>query len=676
MTFARIESSIYRIENKPVSDMDILSYMKTQGMDYVPDTIVYDGKMHRFSTDPSKPGDDAGWYSADFVNGNIKLVYFGDWRKGIKSRFARGEKNDLSENERLEMEYKIEQHRKQEEAERQKLSDERASVAQKVWDSCNDATSDNPYLSRKKVFPHETKIDDKGNLVVPLYNENGVIRSLQFIPEGGKDKKFLWGTSVNGCFWWLGDPEAPRVFLVEGFATGASVNEATGATVFIAFSASSIPKVAKILREHGKAVTVIADNDPPGKEWASKAFGCRVLTIPIEGMDANDYQCDYLDNDKANHGDLKSFLPDLLIEPKMISIDDILKEELKIEWIIKGWIPSHSIGMIHGPSSSGKTTVMLDMILSSISLKGEWKGNKIKDPVNVIYLCGEGWTGVKRRIRAWLVENPTSFVGNFAAYPIPLDLDTPAGIHEIGEQINALGWNPDIIIIDTLNRYMSGDENSAQDTRTLLNCVDSLRNIYNCSGIYVHHTGNNEDAQKRARGSSAWRGALDFEISVIQDEETKQRVIEQTKMKDAELKPKMYGHLERVEIPNAFDDDGEPITSVVFMRDEDIIEPKSKREKEREEKIHEAVTCLLSAYAESGACNNHIEAKFFRQWLVENGKYGNLESARVSMINKKGIFKTLDEEKIISEEGDGYYIKPDSRIAMELNIINRKNKDL
>ena len=158
MKFARIESSQYRVENRPVSDNDIISYMRTQGMEHVPDTLVYDGRMHRFSTDPSKPGDDAGWYSADIVSGNIRLVYFGDWRKGIKSRFARGERNDLTEDERLEIEYKIEQHRLQEEAERKRLYDDRAAEALRLWNSYQDATVSNRYVMKKKVFPHETKV--------------------------------------------------------------------------------------------------------------------------------------------------------------------------------------------------------------------------------------------------------------------------------------------------------------------------------------------------------------------------------------------------------------------------------------------------------------------------------------------------------------------------------------
>ena len=662
MKFARIESAQYRVENRPVSDNDIISYMRTQGMEYVPETIVYDGKMHRFSTDPSKQGDDAGWYSADIISSNVRLVYFGDWRKGIKSRFARGEKNDLTENEKLEIEFKIEQHRLQEEAERKKLYDDRASEALRLWNTYQDATTSNLYVVKKKIFPHETKTDSTGRLVVPVYNEEGHLRSLQYIPEDGKAKKFLWGTSVNGCFWWLGDPEAPRVFLVEGFATGASVNEATGSTVFIAFSASSIPKVAKILHDHGKDVTIVADNDPAGREWAEKAEGCHIVTVPMEGFDANDFQ--------NETGNLREILPDLSIESKMLLADDILNEDLSIHWLIKNWIPSDSIGMIHGQSASGKTTILLDMLLSATSGKDGWCGNRIPHPISTVYLCGEGLTGVKRRLRAWKARSDMPTLGHFAVYPLPLDLDTPAGVHEIRSQIDILGWKPDIIVIDTVNRFMSGDENSAQDTRTLLNCVDTLRSVYSCSGLYVHHTGNNEETQKRARGSSAWRGALDFEISVTKlDDNT--REIEQVKMKDSELMPKVYGIIDGEPIPGVFDDEGEQVTGAVFSQ---TGEPES----EQSQKLDEAVRLMLLVYSASGRKDNHIERNFWKQWLVDNRYVKDLQNASVWMSktsDTKRPIGRLFEAGILTKEGDGFYINPGPKVNMELGFLNSR-KDI
>lgn len=662
--FNTILSSQYRETDKKITDNDIYAYMRNQGMDYVPDGIVYDGKLHRFSTDPSKPSDDAGWYVADIIGKNYHCVSFGDWRKGLSDKFGRSSKSDLTPDEKLEIEYMIQQHRRKVEEEQRVFHDEKAREAASFWEKLPDATTGHGYLTRKKILPHGARIAPDGRLVVPLFNDNGEIRSLQFIPsEEGMKKKFYTGCEVKGCFWWLGDPEKQRVFLCEGFATGASIHETTGACVFIAFSASALAVTARILRDHGKTVVVVADNDDAGKIGSSKCEGCQVITIPVEKMDANDYQ--------NATGELREILPDLSVVSKLVSISDILSEDIRMKWLIKGWIPADSIGMIHGPSSSGKTTVILDMILSSISLKGEWKGNIVREPLKVVYLCGEGFNGVKARIRAWSAYNMTDVFGDFVSYPLPLDLDTPSGVHAIREQIGLLPWRPNLIIIDTVNRYMSGDENSAQDTRTFLNCVDALRREYSCSGLYVHHTGNNEEAQGRARGSSAWRGALDYEINVnFLDESKTQRVIRQVKMKDAELKPPMYGHLERVELPGVFDEDGEPVTSVVFEQDD---EPPT----ETERKTDEAVNLLLTAYSETGGKGRHIDREAWIGWLMRN-RFGDRKTPRKAAqdwLNDQRDYRPMGvylSKGILTEEPGGWYIHDTPETHLPLGFLEAR----
>jgi putative DNA primase/helicase len=90
---------------------------------------------------------------------------------------------------------------------------------------------------------------------------------------------------------------------------------------------------------------------------------------------------------------------------------------------------------------------------------------------------------------------------------------------------------PEIIVVDTLHRFLDGDENSAADAKSMLDACAALINEFGASVILVHHTGVNAEAQHRARGSSAWRGALDVEISVVPGETIE---IIQRKSKDAE----------------------------------------------------------------------------------------------------------------------------------------------
>ncbi|MDA9949610.1 helicase RepA family protein [Paracoccaceae bacterium] len=74
---------------------------------------------------------------------------------------------------------------------------------------------------------------------------------------------------------------------------------------------------------------------------------------------------------------------------------------------------------------------------------------------------------------------------------------------------------PQLIIIDTLARHMGGlDENNAKDMVKLILTADKLKDDYQCAVMLVHHTGHSH--QDRARGSIAFKGALDTEIIVNQ----------------------------------------------------------------------------------------------------------------------------------------------------------------
>ncbi len=58
-------------------------------------------------------------------------------------------------------------------------------------------------------------------------------------------------------------PGGDHVYLCEGFSTGATIAEATGATVICAFNAESLPKVARVLKGLylGRKISIATDND-------------------------------------------------------------------------------------------------------------------------------------------------------------------------------------------------------------------------------------------------------------------------------------------------------------------------------------------------------------------------------------------------------------------------------
>lgn len=144
-----------------------------------------------------------------------------------------------------------------------------------------------PYLERKGVRAHGVRVDGQGVLLVPMRDEGGALWNLQRVlpqkPSSGPEKLFLKGGRKSGLMHWIGNPSGADVLLLcEGYATGASLHEATGHPVCVAFDAGNLPAVAKTVRRLWPAALLVlcGDNDKgteahtgrnPGREKAQQA---------------------------------------------------------------------------------------------------------------------------------------------------------------------------------------------------------------------------------------------------------------------------------------------------------------------------------------------------------------------------------------------------------------------
>ena len=124
-----------------------------------------------------------------------------------------------------------------------------AARAAWLWQAAHPAPADHPYLRRKQVGPNGLRCDSAGNLIVPLHDAEGVLHTIETItPEGGK--RYLAGGAKAGHFCTIGEPlDASAALLIcEGWATGASLHEATGLPVVAAMDAGNLGPVAEVLR--------------------------------------------------------------------------------------------------------------------------------------------------------------------------------------------------------------------------------------------------------------------------------------------------------------------------------------------------------------------------------------------------------------------------------------------
>ena len=522
-----------------------------------------DGEIHRFGPKG------CCWYALHRSARGTLYGHFGDWRDPAKEDLeycSRGKIEELPESEKAEIR-KMEEKRK---AEKEKFRAEKLEEIKVMYDTLPLATADHPYLKKKGVLPQpDMKLDSHGNVIVPMRNQKGELQDIQYLfPKADKDgkwKSYAKGLEARGAFYTI-PGNYKDTFICEGVATGLSIHAATGATVICAMSAGQIPNVAK---NFSRAV-IIADNDESGtgEKAATNCPGNDYYVIPNPGMDANDYATAF-----GVEG-LAQLLSHLLTkEEYSVPLHTLIEQPTFSPYLIKNWFSAGQLGACVGASGSGKTFVLLDMMLTLCCGLPYWQDEKFKTTgkkLNIYYLCGEGFEGVPKRTRAWLITHPEAELGNINITRSPRNLDNVKDLEFVlGDMKRCRDeWGSiDLIVIDTYNQFNSGDENAADSVHAFLENIGKMKVELNFPCIILsHHTGVGENAQKRGRGSSALRAALDFEFLVEKDEEQDGYFsLSQSKQKDIECLQPIGFKLNKTSI-GWVDEDGEELTSAVISR--------------------------------------------------------------------------------------------------------------
>lgn len=238
----------------------------------------------------------------------------------------------------------------------------------------------------------------------------------------------------------------------------------------------------------------------------------------------------------------------------------------QVNWLVKGWIPRQAFGMLYAPPESYKSFQAIDWA-GCVATGSAWSGCKV-DKAPVLYVAGEGQVGLGVRVKAWEIVTKQS-ADNLFRLTKGVALDDLSGRRTLMQASEAIkkqtGQYPALIVIDTVNRcFGSGDENSTKDMTTFVSSLDHVKEKTGCTVLCVHHTG--KDVDKGARGSSVLSGACDFEYKMKRQTAPQSYVLSSSKAKDFERPAAVYCQLRIVET-GAFDDDGEPRTSLARAND-------------------------------------------------------------------------------------------------------------
>jgi putative DNA primase/helicase len=288
---------------------EFVDAMFNQDIRVDPADIVADGKLHRIHADGDGKNVKDAWYVLH-VDDRPAGKYGHNGKYGHDASFSWAMKVDrpqMTAEEKRAYREKMEAERARREAETAERHAKAAALANRIWDAAAPIEGDDhPYLKRKGIQSYGLRVgtwekvdQDTGEvslisnnaLLIPIWSRK-VIHSLQAIlPDSkklGRDKDYLSGANKHGHYFSFGKPlehEGKSVILIcEGYATGATLHEATGHAVIVAFDAPNLLPVAEFMRGAFPDATIIvcADND----QWTLKPVENPGLTRAREVREA------------------------------------------------------------------------------------------------------------------------------------------------------------------------------------------------------------------------------------------------------------------------------------------------------------------------------------------------------------------------------------------------------
>jgi hypothetical protein len=193
--------------------------------------------------------------------------------------------------------------------------------------------------------------------------------------------------------------------------------------------------------------------------------------------------------------------------------------------------------MIFGKPKSGKTFVVIDLLLSAVcggTFAGVFNATR---PLVVAYMTNEGLGSLAGRIRANALHNEVPYDDiskNLFIYedvPQLYSNEGPESITKFVDEWLEFESDPlDLLVIDTLNKATLGaDENDNSDAALVSRNLFLARKRLGCATCVIHHTGKNGDS---VRGASGYDGDMDIQLKVTKEESTGIRYLSMTLAKD------------------------------------------------------------------------------------------------------------------------------------------------
>jgi putative DNA primase/helicase len=524
-----------------------------------PANIVADGKIHRCDAEGRNGRGDAAYllHLDGLVAGGFQNWRDGrgweNWRPDLDRKLSHAEEQLFRA--RLEA---LRQQREKEDAARLIETKDRARV---IWRASKPVAGVHQYLAGKGVNANGTRVcaetapvggmDCAGSLVIPLHDASGELCQLQLIAPNG-EKRFLPGPKPPGLYFSIGKPGA-AICIAEGFATAASIHQATGHAVAVAFDCGNLAHVATVLRGKFPATKIIlcADDDrrTDGNPGITKATAAALvigayLAVPDFGPDRPDNLTDFNDLYRM-HGPeaVNRCITNAAMPPKAPGNDvkqtshaitrrmsNVIARPVK--WLWPGRIACGKVTVLAGHPGLGKSQVTVNFA-ATVTTGGQWADGSYCDKGSVLVVSGEDDAAdtIKPRLeaagadlcRVHILDAIQETASN--GQRLHRGFNLKSDLADLESLLATLG-DVRMLVIDPITAYL-GDTDSYKnaDVRALLAPIADLAARFDVAIIGVSHLSKagSQKALLRVSGSLAFVAAARAAYLVADDPEQEGR---------------------------------------------------------------------------------------------------------------------------------------------------------
>ena len=498
---------------------------------------------------PDKGRAKSGGYVVNMMGDKIFATY-GNWRTGAEYKFSSVDVRDMTPYDRQELQDRINEAKEKGKQERLIRYQEVADQVKERFKNTQDVI-EHDYLTKKQIKSYGLR-QHNGSLVVPVYSISGELRSLQHIDKKG-EKRFVSASEVKGNMFLIGCdhqslPKLKELVVVEGYATGATVYEATNKPVACVFSANfGFDAITKLRTVTNAKIIIAFDNDKTGlgqkkgNDIASSVYNCIVRIPSIQG-DFNDLRV------LQGLEQVKLELHNKGLGIRQYSIKNLKDAPPPREWLVENLLESSKTALLASIGGVGKSMLCLDLALKIAHGRGHWMNKPIAKGGNVVILSAEDdQAEVHRRVGA-LDPLDTRFDAPYEVFvltvpdtlkPLILLKEDSAGLNLTAESDDLVDElegidNLELVVIDPVQSFVSAPITTSQEAGQLYcQFCASMASKFNASVLSLHHMSKSGlssmddpmSARASIRGSSSLVDGMRLAIALwLSDEEEAENI--------------------------------------------------------------------------------------------------------------------------------------------------------